>query len=1117
MVVPNNHFPSSTRHFPVVQRQKGSAEAWSDRWYSRVLLALTFSVLIVACDSPSVPSSGESGSSDTKVQTKSFMPARLVGLSSEDPGSLIVEWLPGTDSQGDDADLRYEVHASTERGFEPDSATLQQELEGEVSARLSGFDLGETYQVLIITEDSQGKSGSSNRLHGMTNSLAPTVRSNASFKTIAESDQPVLEDESLSIDGAEPAPETGTILVSGDDEGFLRRVVSSTTENGRHIVQTEAASLDEIFEELEINTSVRLAAPIPEHRTNQSRTISSRSRENNQVQHEWETGLQLIGTPLVSQSRSGNEMIQSRSSETSVENEEVITDTRYARVFSPASLGTDPSEGEILEFPIEAMAREEASGLWPFSSSEVDVVVCSIDFDSMSHPDASIQAHAHQTLPSKQNTFGNEKSVKQYFEWLPAASAIDPEARPHRLKFEIVIAESGKCHSPEENILVEVPVYVMPDAQLAFEDESIMFQSDDGSLKVTNRLNFNIEPNIDIGAKLRLGSVESARMIAEIDNFSLKQNLLINAVAADAFESTLPIIPQRTFIRVAMAGPVPIVIVGRFELYAKLEAEVTGEVNLDQLLALEFPDTRFGMQYANGEWSEVDEFDPEFSFRLQGEAQAEKYLKATLVPDMSLSFYDAASGRMLLEPYLYGRSDVEGQFLYEANRASALLDADYWFNNLEAGGGLDLELSASLDVFSLNLASYGPETFHIIKETPFAKLPELTTISTSLNSEEDLNSRQIHIQLNHTNTTMPTLFGGGSLWALECWAQPRVITQQSGFSLQSANSMSCDDEYILEYSEPGFYEIRSTAAVTNLPIAVRPVTRQFLTLIDPEISVSSNQAEVTWEEETGVTYNIFITSDPNCDVNVYSTCADSQMIPNAISGVSVSGLDTDKTYYLIIERIVGFESFVTTTKAYAIDVPPESPPTVGQCSLSIASTNVKAIDPATGEDYLDIEITGDVSYLKSAFFDDYSRSGQDFLEESGFMRLKVENTNLSGGPYPSDWDWSGVDSLDLRVDRFDNNRRASIALWGQAKESDSSFYQQRAAYQSRNLSESEYATLRDAIISEEPISFIEQYWQTDYKALPFNIYFYPQTPGGWSKYWSSSLSSFSVDVEGCSL
>lgn len=862
------------------------------------------------------------GDSDTVAQSRAFLPGKLVGLGSEEPGTLKVEWLPGSNNEGEDSELIYEVHASLSDGFEPDDTTLQHQVVGQVSTVLSGLEPGERYQVLVVTDNTQGRSGTSNRLRGVTNSISPVMRSDASVTSVSESDDPVVSESSISIDSSSSLPDTGSIIASDAGEGFFRRVVASSTDNGRHTLETKPASLDEVLEEFEINTSARLAAPLPDSRTAGSRNITTRSRGVNEVVHEWDTGLRLQGTPLPAQRQHSGRAIQPRDTNATLEDDELMIDARYAQVFAPASLGLDPTgeeeEERKAEIEIRAVAKDEVSG-WFWSSSEVDVTVCSIDFDSISHPDEAIEASANQTLPSIESTGEPGNAYTQRFEWQPNKGAIDAEARPHKLSFRVKVAESGQCEdSPIETISVDVPVYVIHAEQLAFEEQAVEFASDNGSLTITNRLNFNIEPEIDVGAKVRLSGVERARMIAEIDNFSLKQNLLIVAEGADDFSKTHTIIPERTFIRVVTAGPVPIVIVGRFELYAKLEADVSGEINLEQFMGLEFPSTRFGMQYADGSWNTIEEFNPEFSFQLEGRAEATKRVKATLIPDMSISFYEVASGRMLVEPYLIGRSDIEGQFLLEAGTAGQQADADYWFNNLEVGGGLDLRLSAGLGILSTTLVSFEPSPITIIEETPFAKLPELSTSSTPLEVEQGASHKKVHIHLSHTDTSMPSLFGGGSFWAKGCWAVPKVITQQQGYTMKSANSMSCDDEYIFEYSEPGLYEIRSTASVTNLPSMVRPITRHFLTLIDPEIIVGQNQINVTWEEESGVSYNLFVTSDPNCDVSNYSICSNAQMIPNATSGVNVTGLSADTSYYVILERIAGTDSHITTSQAYPV-------------------------------------------------------------------------------------------------------------------------------------------------------------------------------------------------------
>lgn len=223
---------------------------------------------------------------------------------------------------------------------------------------------------------------------------------------------------------------------------------------------------------------------------------------------------------------------------------------------------------------------------------------------------------------------------------------------------------------------------------------------------------------------------------------------------------------------------------GAFKIDANINGEITGEAELKKLMELRFPETTFGLEYDadNGGWKPVTNFEPEYTFEVSGEADAHAELTLTLIPDMQISFYDAASGHMLVEPYLYAEADLHGQFKYLDENGSYLTDLDYWFDNLQAGGGTNLKLYAGLEILDVNLISYPKDVelgdtgkyapFSPIDKTPFFKLPELT--ATANNDQTFHDSRSILIQGEYEDYKFKLLGNEYELNPFERWTEANL-------------------------------------------------------------------------------------------------------------------------------------------------------------------------------------------------------------------------------------------------------------------------------------------------------------------------------------------------------
>jgi uncharacterized protein (TIGR02145 family) len=193
------------------------------------------------------------------------------------------------------------------------------------------------------------------------------------------------------------------------------------------------------------------------------------------------------------------------------------------------------------------------------------------------------------------------------------------------------------------------------------------------------------------------------------------------------------------------------------------------------------------VQYSNGSWQEVKNFTPKYTFTIDGEADADASITLTLIPDLQIHFYEAASGRMILEPSLYAEAALHGQFKYHDINGDVLTDLDYWFPYINAGVALDMRLYAGLHIMDYNIASWPsdvsytePEKFKVFhpitkEEGKLYSLPTLEA-SVDMNPSDPPDSRAI--QINGTSTDYITPLFGWNLNPFQAWTEPKVITNQ---------------------------------------------------------------------------------------------------------------------------------------------------------------------------------------------------------------------------------------------------------------------------------------------------------------------------------------------------
>ena len=185
----------------------------------------------------------------------------LVALTAQDSVSLSAVWLPATDGQTASELLTYELHASEAGGsadFAPTAATLKATVIGSTSAQLTGLRAGSSYQVKLVAIDAGGLRTTSPALTGQTSAIA-SARNGLQATVIAMAAPASAAATSLTFDTAlAPAVKAGEIIASSTGDGYLRRVTAVTQKDGKTVLSTAAAAVNEVYTQLDLNSTVKM-------------------------------------------------------------------------------------------------------------------------------------------------------------------------------------------------------------------------------------------------------------------------------------------------------------------------------------------------------------------------------------------------------------------------------------------------------------------------------------------------------------------------------------------------------------------------------------------------------------------------------------------------------------------------------------------------------------------------------------------------------------------------------------------------------------------------------------------------------------------------------------------
>jgi hypothetical protein len=799
----------------------------------------------------------------------------LIGVSSLSGDELTAEWLPGEDDKTPHANLTYILHVSESQGFTPSAASAKHTQNGIINATVNGLIPGTDYFAKVVAIDEGGLESWSNEL-SITTANVIAERSSAPVLVQGASQEPQVTEDTISFSNG-LAPNVGEFIASAEGGGYLRKVIGVQTQNNQVIVATQPASLNEVFDTLEVNTNIKLV-PLPEQINvaplSQSSSNLKSPDTSKQKKRSWlASGLTLIDTDLKSTAVPSLSSTLSATSNVIVNNDLQTAQEKHLDFTGPAYWALNP--GQTGTFTLKAeVARPKIDG----QGNTVPTRICTIEFLGLDHKDPAKRGIiAEDQIAGRGLQIGTP--VFQNFEATATLNVIwdvvdekyvHDGGLPYIATFKAVLDElENNCaenspgwpwdlmYSTKEEAEIQLPIYITMGNFPSQEKKTLTFS--DG-FTVTNNVTWSVKPEIAVSAQIQNAALQEATLAVNAD-IEFIQELTIQAEAAAALDQTLSLLEPRKFIKVFTVGGIPVVVSGEFGITARVQGNAKGAVNLTEALRYAFLQSRFGLRYQNGAWSEISDFEPTYRFSVDGNGDAGADLTITLVPDLQIHFYDSASGRMLVEPYLYTQAGIHGQFQYLDDNGGYLTNLDYWFTDLQAGGGLDLRLYAGFHIFDYNLLSYPNDVtvndvdkfkyLKVIDKTPIAGIPELSAqVDFQALPPVEQNSCALLVSGDYQNVPNPfkSLFGVGpeAYIGFEKWNEPKIISTQSGASVVDAGDGP--GRYWFHYTQPGDYDVR-LSGYSNLGWFVNQValpTPFNIALTDTDADGIVDQWETLW-------------------------------------------------------------------------------------------------------------------------------------------------------------------------------------------------------------------------------------------------------------------------------
>jgi hypothetical protein len=780
--------------------------------------------------------------------------------------------------------MKYQVHASTDLTFTPSSATLKAEGTGILSARLTGLTAATRYTVVLVAIDAAGNSTVSSPLTVTTSTLNSETIPGVVVATPTDVQVAAVAGNQVTLTADAAAPQVGQFIASTSGDGFLRQVTQVGTVSGQTVVQTQPASLNQVANTVEISSAfVLTSVPTEVAPTQAGVAVKPSSGQKGATEWQWpQTKFRLTSAPVKRNTGNAQGPLQMGVASTGSDNIDVSTKIvskvgNWATFSGPDTVGILTGTSGAVNLNLN-VTKDDSTWSLIGSGTRIPIGICKVEV--ISDGGAPGLVTVGSLTPTATEMVDAYSAIRQATQGITVnAAGVAARAEPYVVKLRAYIDEAGN-HCADRSLFLgwketlDIPINVAVVSTPNFpqsESKGLDFTDD---FSVHNDVTFTFDPRLEAEVKLNGAKLNYTRLEAKA-RAALEQKLTVTATGAGAIDKSQTLITPRKFVKVYMAGTVPIVMSGEFSADLRVQGNVTGAITATEDVKFSLEDMDYGVVYENGAWSTTKNVRPTYDLKLAGNGDAQAHLTLTLVPKLSVKFYEAATGRLIVSPYLQADAGIHGQVLADVTPAGTTTDADYWLTQGQISGGVDAYLMADLTVLDFTLVKW-PGTADIadyttfkkltlIADTPIAGLPSLTATfdATAIHPTD---SRAFLIKGRAVNVANPFkgLFGGPDAFLpFANWTAPKVIAlNNAGYTFVPSPAGSDPGDVWIAFTIPGTYTVR-LGGNSAMGGWARQVAEVVVTVTD-----SNNNGIIDqWETKFGLTGSgaAIAISDPDAD------------------------------------------------------------------------------------------------------------------------------------------------------------------------------------------------------------------------------------------------------------
>jgi surface protein len=675
----------------------------------------------------------------------------LVSATADSSSSISVDWLETTDNVIASSNISYGVHVSEQATFLPNAQNTKLRVSGQVSGIIEGLQANTQYYVLISAQDFDNNISYSNILTVSTMASEPVVNANQVVRNISAM-QVFNNALSYVVSDENPAPEIGDIIVSSSHNGVFRRVIGVTIDGTTVTVQTENAALNEIYTDVDINTTIKLI-DIPDNtglfskalQFTQNRGTNSDVKilrtlrwQNSELSLSQDVNVSEIGRSALSASLGeNNTKVNAQSSSDNLQLNHEVKDLHLS-LKGPSRVTFMPGERNTLN---------------------ISATVINDNDNTLEVSDLALVSVTHNRILPLNNDYGvstgdipdvtNMAQKELQLVWEPSQSHIDSQtSQPYIATFSAKVRDKeciDACVRSSAMLKVKIHVgdtSIRPGSTFEFADTDVA-----NNVTINGTAVYTFEPAINVAARIENTVLSAAHTsVKGFLDFQLSLSVLANAQGNVSGSKEFM---RKTFSKTIIVGGAPVVIHGDFILHGEYKANAQGELDIEQVFDVGYYFDA-GFEYSNGAWTPVFSGTPNLSYQLDSGAKSSLNAELTLIPEIQLRVYELDTAHIIVEPTIFGETVLEGEF----NGLSAIqtndeLSSPYRFTTLAAGMETNVALKANFKAFDSSVQTWpqqndaSPLVFEVLERSQLYGIPAL-----SLREEtgiDSINSCQISV------------------------------------------------------------------------------------------------------------------------------------------------------------------------------------------------------------------------------------------------------------------------------------------------------------------------------------------------------------------------------------